>query len=44
MKLSDVQKENGSSEIAKKVCKLLKKEWMRLRDGRKTVLNVMKKL
>ena len=28
MKLSDVQKENGSSEIAKKVCKLLKKEGM----------------
>ena len=28
MKLSDVQKENGSSEIAKTVCKLLKKEGM----------------
>ena len=28
MKLSDVQKENCSSEIAKKVCKLLKKEGM----------------
>ena len=26
--ISDVQRENGSSEIAKKVCKLLKKEGM----------------
>ena len=26
MKLSDVQKENGSSKMAKKVCKFLKKE------------------